>query len=360
MLVDIFLQFSSFEMGLLFLGALGLCALFYWGYWHVVHPDQSVVFKPDANWVVKPYGEVKDKTSLRVMTYNLGWAVGPVQKAVRDKIALQAYLDHLDEVVQVIQQKDADVVLLQEVDVNSSRSHGLDQMAYLQEKLGWTYAAQVPDWKRWIPFEGVWKMHRCLVVLSKYPIVKHAYKKFTFYPNLKRRFLTFLYNPFIWKSCTQHIQVVVGRDTHNIFNVHLSVLSQANRLFQIQDLIDWILQDHLLDNLIIGGDFNFQAQVNARGFKIKAPVNDAPPLALFQKIWQAIAGLQEAFIVSSSTLTDVHQEVTFMGTQRRYDFLFFSEHYLKAHAEVIQDVSASDHLPILVALKYSVQNINKR
>lgn len=343
--------FSILKIGLILLGACITGVLFYWVYWHVVHPDQSFEYVSDATWLTKPFVLADDETSdLRIMTYNLGWAVGPVQKAVRDQIILGAYQKNLDEVVQLIEDKGVDIVLLQEVDVDSSRSHRLDQVAYLQEKLGWSYTAQVADWKRWIPFEGVRNMHRCLAVLSKYPIVKHAYKRFTFYPNLKSWFLTCMYNPFIWKSSTQHVQIAHGNETLNFFNVHLSVLSEANRLFQMNDLVEWVTGDGLMKNLIVGGDFNFQAQVNARGFKLKEPLEDRSSLGLLHALWQALPRMQEAFAVPVSTLDDIHKDVTFIEEQHRYDFLFFSEHFQKVHAEVIEGISVSDHLPVCVAL----------
>jgi endonuclease/exonuclease/phosphatase family metal-dependent hydrolase len=343
--------FLILKIGLVLLGAFVMGALFYWIYWHVTHPDQGFEYVSDAGWSTRSFElETDRKSALRVMTYNMGWAVGPVQKAVRDQIELGAYQENLDEIVRVIKDNDVDIVLLQEADVDASRSHRLDQVAYLQEKLEWSYVAQVADWKRWIPFEGVRNMHRCLAVLSKYPIVKHAYKRFTFYPNLKSKFLTFMYNPFIWKSSTQHVQIVHNDATLNVFNVHLSVLSEANRLHQMNDLVAWAKRDGLMKNLIVGGDFNFQGQVNARGFELKTPLEDKLSLGLLQELWQAIPGMQEAFISSTSTLQDIHEHVTFIAEKHRYDFLFFSEHFQKVHAQVIQGISVSDHFPVCVAL----------
>ena len=42
----------------------------------------------------------------------------------------------LDEIAQIIVESDAHVVALQEIDFNSKRSHGLDQLAYLADKTG--------------------------------------------------------------------------------------------------------------------------------------------------------------------------------------------------------------------------------
>ena len=162
--------------------------------------------------------------------------------------------------------------------------------------------------------------------------------------------MTTLGVPFIWKSSTQHVQIVHNDATLNVFNVHLSVLSEANRLHQMNDLVAWAKRDGLMKNLIVGGDFNFQGQVNARGFELKTPLEDKLSLGLLQELWQAIPGMQEAFISSTSTLQDIHEHVTFIAEKHRYDFLFFSEHFQKVHAQVIQGISVSDHFPVCVAL----------
>ncbi|MCZ6635239.1 MAG: hypothetical protein O7G87_17710, partial [bacterium] len=112
-------------------------------------------FIRNADIIVKPYEAPTPKGHLSVLSYNIGFAVGPVQKTVGETRAKSEYLHNLNEIVRVVEETDADILLLQEVDLNSRRSHYLDQLQYLQDRLEWPYAACTTTWKTYVPFEKV-------------------------------------------------------------------------------------------------------------------------------------------------------------------------------------------------------------
>lgn len=325
-------------------------SLSYATYWNITRPDGYSQFARDVAIRVKSYDPPEVRDGLRVITYNIGWAVGPYQETIKDRIELEAYKRNLDEIVRVVVEMNADIVLLQEVELGSDRSYGMDQLDYLQEKLGWKYAACAVDWNRYIPLEGVGKIHKCVAVLSRYPIVKHERKRFTFNPHLENRIVNFFYYPFVWTSPTQYVQIAYKDKTLNVYNLHLSVFSRKNRALQMKDALDWIERGNLEQNLILGGDFNFHARVIRKGINWKDDVDYLHRPPFFQDIWRRIPGIQEAFINAHSTNEQIHQNVTFLEKKQRFDFIFFSDDFQKAGANVIHGISSSDHLPVYLEL----------
>ncbi|MCC7345562.1 MAG: hypothetical protein IT573_11535, partial [Deltaproteobacteria bacterium] len=77
---------------------------------------------------------------LSVVSYNIGYGSGVKnnKEAVADRAEL---LRNLDEMAARLAELKPDLLLLQEVDFNSRRSFGIDQMRYLAEKLGMRHGA---------------------------------------------------------------------------------------------------------------------------------------------------------------------------------------------------------------------------
>ncbi|MCP4348490.1 MAG: hypothetical protein GY795_23650 [Desulfobacterales bacterium] len=327
----------------LFVGGLS-----FFTYWNVVYRDGTSEWQKDADIIVKPIDDVQHQGPLGILTYNIGFAVGPYQESLGVHKELSVLQENLDAIVQTVNETHADILLLQEVDLHSTRTHGLNQLAYLQEKLHWKYAAQAVDWNKYVPVEGTGKIHKCVAILSKYPIVKHEVKFFTFKPRLVSRIVNFLYHPFLWKSPTQYVQISYNNTLLHIFNVHFSVFSSESRLLQLQDMVSWINTLQSKDSVIIGGDFNFHAKLIRGNYEAKGGETETP--ALFQPIWDSLPDMQEVFLDANSTSEQIHQHVTFPELKKRYDFIFFSDNFEPGEGTIIDSISSSDHLPVFVQL----------
>ncbi|MHC5058986.1 MAG: endonuclease/exonuclease/phosphatase family protein [Planctomycetota bacterium] len=98
----------------------------------------------------------KDPGSLVVMTWNIAYAHGPGSEgkgyAIRPK---DESAERLDRIGKAIRDSNADVVLLQEVDFDSERSHRVDQLEALALAASFRYAAPAVSWRaRYVPFLG--------------------------------------------------------------------------------------------------------------------------------------------------------------------------------------------------------------
>ncbi|NEP87836.1 MAG: hypothetical protein F6K18_13975 [Okeania sp. SIO2C2] len=172
---------------------------------------------------IASYPVPQEQETLTVMTYNMGYASGPIQKSLNDPHPQKFFLDNLNQIVQLVKEQQVDILLLQEVDFNSQRTYYLNQLTYLQEQLGWNYVAQIDTWKKFVPFMGIGKMHSGGAILSKYPITSHSYRTFTFKPTLPNKLVNFIYFPFVWENPVQHVTVEYQNTPIHIFNVHIEV-----------------------------------------------------------------------------------------------------------------------------------------
>lgn len=90
----------------------------------------------DARWTSEPQSSdpaaSDDARGLRLVTYNIRWGLGA--DGVHD----------LDRTAAVLRLLDADIVLLNETDVNWRRSGNVDQPAYLAEAAGYPYMYFAP------------------------------------------------------------------------------------------------------------------------------------------------------------------------------------------------------------------------
>lgn len=75
--------------------------------------------------------------SLRVMSYNLGFAAGPMQHSLADDHPESFFISNLDKFIDLVRAEQANIVLLQEVDIHSKRSWYMNQLEYVMERLGW-------------------------------------------------------------------------------------------------------------------------------------------------------------------------------------------------------------------------------
>jgi endonuclease/exonuclease/phosphatase family metal-dependent hydrolase len=114
--------------------------------------------------------------SLLVMNYNVKFGGGRIdfffdcfdQRVLMSKDEVIA---NLEGVARKINQVDPDVLVLQEVDINSKRAAYLDQMQWLLDHTSLNYGAYASHWKAdYVPSDGIGPVDSGNAILSKYPL----------------------------------------------------------------------------------------------------------------------------------------------------------------------------------------------
>ena len=78
-------------------------------------PKSNLILNADI--IVKAYEAPQAKDHLSILSYNIGFGVGPVQVTVGETKPRSEFLHNLDEIARVVEETSADILLLQEVDL---------------------------------------------------------------------------------------------------------------------------------------------------------------------------------------------------------------------------------------------------
>lgn len=193
--------------------------------------------------------------TLTVVTYNLGYLSGMTNNQPVERTS--ALFDaNLEAAVALLEEADADLIALQEIDFGAARSFGVDQLDVLARRLGYGYAARAVNWdERYVPFPSADpRVHfgRVLsgqAVLSRFPIRAH-----TRLP-LARPPAPFYYDAFYLDRLAQVVTVEVSRPL-TLVNVHLEAWDAPTRQQQARTVR--ALADSLARaaTVLVLGDFN--------------------------------------------------------------------------------------------------------
>ena len=113
---------------------------------------------------------------LRVMNYNIKFGGARIDfffDCFGDRVVMNKaeVIDNLSRLAEKINQYDPDVLILQEVDVNSKRDAYVDQIQWLLDHTALRYGAYASQWKAdYIPSDGLGAMDSGNGILSKYPL----------------------------------------------------------------------------------------------------------------------------------------------------------------------------------------------
>lgn len=108
------------------------------------------------------------ESSLRIVAYNIAHGRGLATSNWKGGDAA-ARLQRLDEIAELLKQLDAGVVILNEVDFDSSWSHSINQAAYLAEQAGYAFRAE----QRNLDFRMLgWTYRFGNAILSRHPIAE--------------------------------------------------------------------------------------------------------------------------------------------------------------------------------------------
>ena len=190
---------------------------------------------------------------MKILTWNLsyGYGIGSEGDERYQPKSRAHFETSLQAISQVIARSDADVVLLQEVDFDSSRSHGVDQLAWIARKSGLLYRSEAISWRHpYIPYPGAWPDRHFGRMLSGGGILsRHSIEPLALDLLAKPRENPRLYNHFYLHRYLQTVRTA----GITLCNLHLEAFSKDNRELHLVRLQDRLI-DHEID--VAGGDFN--------------------------------------------------------------------------------------------------------
>jgi len=190
--------------------------------------------------------------SLKILTWNMSFAYGLGSDGSNYVPRPAMHFENaLASMAELIEGMDADIVLLQEVDFFSKRSHYQDQLGTLSRKSGLLYHQAAVSWDApYVPYPGLspknqfGRIKSGGGILSRFPI-KNIQLDLLPKPRENGK----LYNFFYLNRYLQMVEI----EGHRLCNLHLEAFSKENRELQ------WVkLQDRLIDYDLdlAAGDFN--------------------------------------------------------------------------------------------------------
>lgn len=330
--------------------AVGLPLFWMAGGWPFPDDSQEPVIKGDWNRLTP---ETRP-TGLRLLTYNIHYGAG-MNPDLAKPLTLEQIKANLDGIARVINQLGVDAVLLQEVDFDSARTHGLNQMEYLARATRLGYMAPVPTWVKgylpyplWPPFSMLGRLDSGQVVLSRWPIKENRRLAL---PKPAEWF--FLYRAFYLARAIQKVTLDVGGTPVTLINIHSESGSLPNRQIHAEMIRDFV-RPLTKGALVMAGDFNAVPPEAAK----KNGFGDEPDLD--QRSDKSIATIRSLNLRETIPPDRYHREepisLTFPADKptRRLDYLFFSDAFYLGSGHVMNHLGPlSDHRPIFAELLFS-------
>jgi endonuclease/exonuclease/phosphatase family metal-dependent hydrolase len=331
--------------GLVLLSATVLGANFlYWGAQSRDAGEPTLEF-PIDRLDVAARSEKPD--ALKIMTWNIAYARGGAWLA-GETHSRREVVGVLERVAHHVQKNDPDILALQEVDLASDRTSNVDELAWLQRRLKYPYAAWVTTWEvRYVPYppwpvrEHAGGIHMGMAVLSKYPITS----------NVRHRLpepdeTSFVYDAFYVKRAVQAVGIDVGGERLHVFNTHLESMFLANRIRQIG------VMGAVVEEVCACGENGACPRCVVLGDMNSPPTGGAFDEGAMEHIAAALPTFVDPFAASGDGPT----MWTFPAQEpaRRLDHVLYGPGLLPSHAEVYHAAGAvSDHLPLVVIFQTS-------
>lgn len=343
-------SFCGYCFSLFALIFLGLGLFLYWGLGTTLPKESMVELPPVPPGTTPP----EAPPTLSVVSYNMGHAQGIKDNAwdYRDKKTTE---NQLRMVADAMKAMDADIFLLQEVDLDSNRTFHINQIEFLKEQTGLPYEACALVWdKNYLPYPywppshhlGYLKSANC--ILSRFPLSNHHRYVFD-----KPKSNSFWYNWGYIDRAIQRVDVTIGEQKLALLNVHLEAWDAPTREEQIKILHDYMKKIDL--PIILGGDFN---TIPPHSGKNSGFSDDPQANYSLENTMPWFYTSDEKLIVPtiSEQYKDAFDLYTFPSNapDRRLDYIFLMGGNLSfIDFRVVKEAGiASDHLPVMARINY--------
>lgn len=290
----------------------------------------------------------KGREGLRVVSWNVHYGYGPCydRGSVLGKAEVQR---HLRGIVEVVRALDPDLIALQEVDIGAWRSHGIDELAWLQEGLGMPWAAFTSNWDvPWVPIPGFdprrqWgRVRSGLATLARHPLSglsRHALPQ----PPVNGA----LYNRFYLHRATLETTLELPDGPVRVLNTHTEAFDRTNCDEHGRLLAD-LTRTAMLPRTLLLGDLNTVPPEATRRHAFEdEPMTDMRGDTAVATL-RAVPGLHD---LASPERVGAEEAAWFTfpawKPNRRLDHLFFGDALRPLEARVLRpDPPPSDHEPI--------------
>lgn len=292
---------------------------------------------------------------LKILTFNIGFLYGRGSEGPGyEHRELDFYQKTIDKLSQEIKDWDADVVCLQEIDFDSSRSHGVNQAHYIAKKAGYPYVAESVSWEsNYIPFpywplkNNFGRMRSGGAIISKYPLTDHEVVLLA-----KPMSQPWWYNLFYLHRYFQKVTINVGEKKFKLINLHLEAFDKVDRKSQTTKLAEKVKAEKID---IVAGDFNTlppSATKRSKFYNEDDYENDASYEVM------ATTGLSEV-IPDDIYAKEESLYFTFpaWAPDRRLDYIWYKPDLKMMKAEVLPS-AISDHLPLRASFQIDGPRFN--
>lgn len=334
------------SLGPLFVAAFALFGLFvFWA------SRESLSAKKYRNKIVNENGsDGGSSEKIKVLSWNIAWGygIGSEGTGYRPKCK-DFFLENLDSMAKVIRDSGADIVLIQEADFDSDKSHNIDQLKYLAEKLGMNRAYALGWDLNYLPFpywpvqDHFGKVSSGGGVLSKFPILSNDIAHWD-----KPASNSWWYNLFYLDRYSQFVSIQIKGRKYVLVNSHLEAFDKIQRKKQASKLA---LRLESAKNLLVsGGDFNTVPRGASRTKGFEDPRDDYGGDETYG-ILAGTRGLKDTLALEDYA-ADETRWFTFSSVKpsRKLDYIFVNQKAKTGELQVIQS-PASDHLPIMVEVE---------
>ena len=199
---------------------------------------------------------VANPTGLKVMAWNVKYGACRVDfwfDFWGDRVQLSEgeVTDCLSKISALIKEYDPDILMTEEIEVDSKRSAYVDMVRFVLENTNLAYATFDETWHtRYIPQEGVGRIILGNAIFSRYPITKAERIK-----QVDRTDQDFLTSTFYIKRAIGRAEIDLGDRKVAAFVVHTEAYdNDGTKQRQIQQIFDVLKAEEL--PWVIGGDFN--------------------------------------------------------------------------------------------------------
>jgi len=347
-------QFLKLLSGVFVVFMAAFFFLLFWGPGYL--PEPGEYNQPIDVYSEPVYADSVD--SIRVMSFNIayGFGMGSDGNGYQPK-PVEEIEANIRGMAERIVEDGADIVLIQEIDFDASRSGNFDQLKVLAELTGLAYAAHAVTWDaNYVPFP-YWPISYHFgrtksggAILSRYPIVENRVKLLE-----KPSENPWYYNRFYLYRFHQAAGVVINGDTMYVVNNHLEAFNSANRMEHAHSLVkyvDTLSKQHPI--LVVTGDMNALpvGSVQVSGFNDDSGDDYSGDQTL--EILTKMEGFTE--IARGADVGDTNPTwFTFPATvpNRRLDYIFVNNRYPFSQSGVITTTGIlSDHLPVGATIRF--------
>jgi endonuclease/exonuclease/phosphatase family metal-dependent hydrolase len=306
-----------------------------------------------------------------IMTWNVKFGGGRIRfffECPGDRVIMERseVVRHLEGIAEKIRQVDPDVLLLQEVDIDSKRTAHVDQVQWLLDHTDFNHAAYASQWRsRYIPKHGLGPVDSGNAILSKWPIEQ---ARRIALPLISDQ--NFVVRYFYLKRNVLKTEIdIPGRGPLHVLNTHLSAFSKdGTRKRQVRKLESMLNSlDRRGEPFVAGGDFNLIPPGSERtaDFPDAGDCEDYEPTDYGDKL-DTLGGLYdryEAAIPLDEYKANNEPYFTFTGREdvfwnRKLDYLLTNRDFVDGSGLVHQSaeqggmetIGLSDHAPVTATL----------